>query len=83
MSIQTINPNKSTYKVRNWKEYNSNLCKRGSLTLFLSPEVLKEWEGLENKKKEVGFQTPTATVLFCVVHCLRQSFLFTLHSLCL
>lgn len=66
MSTQSTNPeNKSKYKVRNWKEYNSNLCKRGSLTLWLSPEVLQEWESLRHKKKEVGKVTYSDSIIMC------------------
>jgi hypothetical protein len=54
MSTQSINPVKDKYKVRNWKEYNSNLCRRGSLTLFIAPQVLQEWDSLMRRKKEVG-----------------------------
>jgi hypothetical protein len=42
MSTRLINPAKGKYKVRNGKEYNSNLCKRDHLTLFLPASVLKE-----------------------------------------
>jgi hypothetical protein len=65
MNSPSINPVKSKYKVRNWKEYNSNLCKRGSLTLFIDPAVLKEWESLTNKKKEVGEPTCPESIIRC------------------
>jgi Transposase DDE domain len=32
------------YRVKNWKEYNESLVNRGSLTLWLSDEVLASWE---------------------------------------
>jgi hypothetical protein len=57
MSTRSINPVKSKYKVHNWKGYNSNLSKRGSLSLFMNPAVLKEWASLTDKKKKVGEQT--------------------------
>ncbi len=34
---------KQRYKVRNWKEYNEALVKRGSLTLWFDEEVIKAW----------------------------------------
>lgn len=34
---------KQHYHVRNWSEYNAGLVKRGSLTFWISDEVLKEW----------------------------------------
>jgi hypothetical protein len=57
MSTLPTNPVKDKYKVRNWKFYNGNLCKRGRLTLFLEPKVLQEWESLKDKKKTAGEQT--------------------------
>ena len=34
---------KPKYKVTNWKEYNAGLGKRGSLTLWFSDDVAREW----------------------------------------
>jgi IS5 family transposase len=34
---------KQQYHVRNWKEYNAGLVNRGSLSFWVSDEVLKEW----------------------------------------
>ncbi len=65
MSTASINPVKSKYKVRNWKEYNSNLCKRGSLTLFIDSAVLSEWKLLINKKQEVGEETYPDSIIQC------------------
>ena len=31
------------YRVRNWREYNESLVKRGSITLWLDEETLKNW----------------------------------------
>ncbi|KAA6349617.1 hypothetical protein EZS27_002945 [termite gut metagenome] len=44
----------TTYKIRNWKEYNKSLCQRGSFTLWLEDSVLQEWEYVSRKPKEVG-----------------------------
>ena len=35
---------KNKYRVRNWKEYNEALVKRGSITLWLDEESLKQWQ---------------------------------------
>ncbi|MEM1256289.1 MAG: IS5 family transposase, partial [Cyanobacteria bacterium P01_H01_bin.21] len=35
---------KRTYKLRNWSEYNAALVKRGSLTLWLSDQVIAQWK---------------------------------------
>jgi hypothetical protein len=34
---------KPTYRLRNWKEYNAALERRGSLTLWISDEVVQAW----------------------------------------
>lgn len=34
---------KPTYRVRNWSQYNKSLVQRGSLTVWVSPEVLAAW----------------------------------------
>jgi len=45
---------KDKYKPRNWKAYNASLCKRGSLTLWLSDQVYQEWCDISNQDKVVG-----------------------------
>ncbi|KAA6316737.1 hypothetical protein EZS27_032995 [termite gut metagenome] len=42
MSTLPTSRDKDTYKVRNWKAYNSNLRKRGSLRQYLEDSVLKD-----------------------------------------
>jgi Transposase DDE domain len=34
---------KHTYRIRNWSEYNASLKKRGSLTVWVSPEAVENW----------------------------------------
>jgi hypothetical protein len=34
---------KSTYRIRNWKQYNDALVRRGSLTLWVDQEMLQAW----------------------------------------
>jgi hypothetical protein len=65
MSTQSINPVKDIYKVRNREEYNSSLRKRGSLTMFINPEILQEWDSLIRRKKEVGEQTYSDSIIRC------------------
>jgi hypothetical protein len=31
------------YRVRNWKEYEAGLCKRGDLTIWFSEDALRDW----------------------------------------
>ena len=42
---------KKKYKVTNWKEYEQSLCNRGSLTLWISPSIIKCWKPLTTKKR--------------------------------
>ena len=42
---------KKKYKVTNWKEYEQSLCNRGSLTLWISPSVIKSWKPRTTKKR--------------------------------
>jgi hypothetical protein len=42
---------KPQYRVRNWSEYNAGLKQRGSLTFWLSPDVLANWEEKEKSGK--------------------------------
>ena len=39
------------YKVTNWKEYEQSLCNRGSLTLWISPSVIKSWKPRTTKRR--------------------------------
>jgi hypothetical protein len=34
---------KATYRIRNWAAYNQNLVRRGSITLWVSEEVIENW----------------------------------------
>jgi IS5 family transposase len=38
-----VKKRKPTYHVRNWSQYNKSLVQRGSLTVWVSPEVLTAW----------------------------------------
>ena len=34
---------KNQYRIRNWSEYNAGLKRRGSITFWLSTEIIEEW----------------------------------------
>ena len=38
---------RATYKITNWQTYNKSLLKRGDINLWLSPDVLKDWQSKE------------------------------------
>jgi hypothetical protein len=66
---------KATYRIRNWKEYNQALTQRGSLTVWISEEALKNWTTKE-KNGQPG-ASPTYTdraietlVLVMAIYCL-------------
>ncbi|KAA6305837.1 hypothetical protein EZS27_042510 [termite gut metagenome] len=65
MSTSPTTQYKDNYKIRNWKEYNKSLCQRGSLTLWLEDSLLQEWESTSKKKKEVGAQTYSDSIIQC------------------
>lgn len=68
MGIQRIPPIKNTQKIRNWKEYNKSLRKRGSLTLWITDSVLSDWRSIDLSKKVVGEkQYPDSVILCCLI----------------
>ena len=44
---------KRQYHVRNWKEYNSALVNRGSITFWFSEENLERWHDKNASGKEI------------------------------
>jgi IS5 family transposase len=42
---------KAKYRLRNWKEYNASLKQRGSLTFWISPDVVQGWINTERNGK--------------------------------
>ena len=34
---------KTTYRIRNWKEYNTAIVRRGSLTAWFDQDVARQW----------------------------------------
>ncbi len=40
---QKADKKKTVYKVKNWAQYNRSLINRGSLTIWITPEVLEGW----------------------------------------
>lgn len=61
VTTSLINPkpyplSKDKYKVSNWPSYNEGLKQRGVLTLWLSADMVKEWEAQNLKQKSRGGQ---------------------------
>lgn len=57
---------KSTYRLRNWKEYNSALVKRGSLTLWIDQEIVKTWRNPAPRRQRGKPRTYTDTAILCM-----------------
>ena len=47
---------KTKFKITNWSDYNKALINRGSVTLWLSAEIIKAWSPKKLKKKLQGGQ---------------------------
>lgn len=59
---------KKTYRVRNWKEYNQNLVQRGSITLWISEEILEQWRSPTKTGKRGRPEEYPDTVILCALH---------------
>src|SRR5512147_771795 len=46
----------SVYRIRNWKQYNDALVRRGSLTLWLDPAVIDTWRYQGPTRRGARFQ---------------------------
>jgi hypothetical protein len=47
---------KAQYRIRNWARYNQSLVKRGSLTLWVSEDVLRAWKPVPSEVRPRGGQ---------------------------
>ncbi len=57
---------KTQYRVRNWPEYNHALVNRGSLTLWLSEDVLDSWVNTEKTGRRGRSNTYTDVAIECM-----------------
>jgi len=57
---------KRTYRLRNWKHYNSALVQRGSLILWVSDEVITAWRNTEKTGKPGHPRTYSDTAVLCM-----------------
>jgi IS5 family transposase len=48
---------KQQYRIRNWGDYNAALKQRGSLTFWVSPEVIEQWNETEKTGKRGASNT--------------------------
>ena len=57
---------KATYHLRNWREYNAALIQRGSLTLWVSEEVLGTWHDEARTGKRGAPRTYSDSAILCM-----------------
>ena len=57
---------KRQYRLRNWKEYNASLVARGSLTIWVSQDVLSAWQESERTGRRGAPRTYTDTAILCM-----------------
>lgn len=57
---------KPTYRVRNWGEYNRSLVQRGSLTVWVSAEVVAAWTAVPPSGKRGHPQTYSDLAIECL-----------------
>lgn len=57
---------KHTYRLRNWSEYSASLVQRGSLTLWVSDELLEAWRESERTGKRGAPRTYTDMAILCM-----------------
>ncbi len=55
-----------TYRLRNWKHYNSALVQRGSLTLWVSDEAISAWHNTTKTGKPGRPRTYSDTAVLCM-----------------
>ena len=55
--VLSVSKKRSKYRVRNWSEYNAGLKRRGSLTIWLSEEVIEAWLNKEKTGKRGASNT--------------------------
>ena len=57
---------KPSYRLRNWKHYNAALVQRGSLTLWVSDDVITAWRDTEKTGKPGHPRTYSDTAVLCM-----------------
>ena len=58
--------NRKVYRIRNWKQYNAALVQRGSLTLWVSDDLLTAWRNTEKTGKRGRPRTYSDTAVLCM-----------------
>jgi hypothetical protein len=56
---------KARYKIENWAEYDAALRRRGSLTVWVTPEAIAAWVPAATGQRGPGCLTPNFSTLPC------------------
>ena len=67
---------KTSYKITNWGKYNESLVQRGSITFWLSDEVIDQWEHANDQPKVGHPFVYSDTAIECLL-VLRELFRLT------
>lgn len=71
---------KAQYRVRNWTEYNASLVQRGSITFWISEDMIEAWEPqATGQRKRGGQQAFSDTAIKCLLT-VRAVFHLTLRA---
>lgn len=73
MAVSAKGERKGRYKVKNWREYNASLVRRGDITFWFSEEVLEAWEH-DNAEWKVGRPYTYSDVAIEALLTLRELF---------
>ena len=68
------------YRVRNWADYNASLVQRGSLTLWVSPEVVRSWKPRPDGPRHRGGQVQFSDMAIEGLLTMRAVFHLTLRA---
>ncbi len=67
MENPSKSPLKCTYKIRNWKEYDKSLKKRGEFDAWLTPRLLRIWSDIDVSSRQIGEKIyPDIIIEFCL-----------------
>ncbi|MCA1628715.1 MAG: IS5 family transposase [Acidobacteria bacterium] len=57
---------RSTYRLRNWGQYNKALVRRGSLTLWVTDDTVRQWRNHQRTGRRGVPQTYSDTAILCM-----------------
>lgn len=69
-----------SYRVGNWSDYNKSLVNRGSLTLWISPEIVNKWQPVQETSPKGGRPCEYSDDMILSMLQLREVFSLTLRA---